>query len=108
MFTEIVNSKRVCLSVYMKNLNSWDYIKYLLTECGFETIQEASSKEYVMKGCRNKVLVYVKFPYYNYAIIIFMNATDHSDQINIKFRETKDYHIHGEEILTKIREIWFL
>lgn len=79
-----------------------------MTECGFKLVQEGSSKEYVMKGCNDRVLIYVKYPDYNHSIIVFMNDRDQSDQIHIKWRETKNFHLHGEDILTKIREIWIL
>lgn len=108
MLTQIVGSKRICLSVYLNQLKSWDYIKDLLTECGFDVIQEGSPKEYVMKGCRDKVLVYVKYLDYNHSVIVFMDDKDQSDQINIEWGDTKKYHLHGEDILTKIRDIWFL
>jgi hypothetical protein len=109
MFTNVVNKKRKCILLYTGHLKSWEYVKYLLIECGFEVVQEASSREYVMRGCNHKVLVYVKYPEENQSIIVFMNDKEDSDQINIKWpKSTKGYHLHGEDILTKIREIWFL
>ena len=104
MFTKIVGRKRVCLPLLMEYYKSWDYIKQTLVECGFDLIKEANPKEYLMKGCKGKIIVYVKYPEKNKSVIVFINDEEESDQISIDWGpSTNDYEVMGEQILTKIR-----
>lgn len=103
MFTKILNGQRQCLDNY-DHINSWSYIKGVLYECGFEETQRATSKEYIMKGCEGKVLIYVKFNTDLECTIVFLNDKDSSSQLKLNW--SRDYRENGDLILEEIRSIW--
>ena len=106
MFTKIKNGKRYCTNHCPIQLISWDYIKEILKESGFEETQKASPSEYIMKGCNGKIIVYVKFTEAFESNLIFLNDSDVSDQLKQDWTENKTFHKNGNEILDRIRALW--
>lgn len=107
MFTKIKNGKRHCTSHFpLQILISWDYIKEILKESGFEVTQNASPSEYIMKGCNDKIIVYVKFTNAFESNIVFLNASDTSDQLKQDWTDEKIFHKNGDKILCSIRTLW--
>lgn len=103
MFTKILNGQRQCLDNY-DQIKSWNYIKGILYECGFEETQRATSKEYIMRGCEGKILIYVKFNSNTESTLVFLNDKDASSQLKLDW--THDYKCNGNLILEEIRSIW--
>ena len=103
MFTKILNGKRYCLENY-DQINSWNYIKGILYECGFEETQRASSKEYIMRGCKGKVLIYVKYTSEKESSLVLLNDKEGSSQLKLNWEE--NYRTNGDMILEAIRLIW--
>lgn len=106
MFTKIKNGKRYCTNHSQIQIVSWDYIKEILKESGFEVIQKASPSEYIMRGCNNKIIVYVKFAEAFESNLILLNESDISDQLKQDWTDDKTFHKNGNEILDRIRELW--
>ena len=70
--------------------------------------QKASSSEYIMKGCEDKIIVYVKFHDLKElnSTIVFLNDQEESDQLKINWSNNKDFATLGDCILDKIRSLW--
>ena len=105
MFTHLSNGKRICIQ-QNQVFPSWEYIKGVLVESGFVLVQEASVSEFVMKGCHNKILVYVKYIDPSESTLVFINDNGKSTQTSIEWGGCWNFHKGGEEILTCIRELW--
>lgn len=107
MYTRIENGKRGCIDpVPQGMLISWDYIKQILIESGFVEVQKASPSEYIMKGCNDKVLVYVKYPKTYDSTLVFLNESDKSNTIKINWEDESKYPLNGDLILEGVREMW--
>ena len=106
MFTKIKNGKRYCTNHCPIQIVSWDYIKEILKESGFEVVQKASPSEYIMKGCNNKIIVYVKFTDAFESNIVFLNESDTADQLKQNWNDEKIFHENGDDILSRIRALW--
>lgn len=107
MYTRILNGKRCCTDPATSGfLNSWDYIKQVLIESGFNEIQTASPSEYIMRGCKDAVLVYVKFPATFKSTIVFLNQNDKSHTIKLEWEDELKFPLNGDQILESIREVW--
>jgi hypothetical protein len=105
MFTEIINDKRECLFPDLY-ISAWDYLKSILDECGFCCEQSASSKEYVMKGCDNLILIYVKFNTNTESKIVFVSQNDQHQSIKVDWSDREQFHINGDFVLFNIRHLW--
>ena len=109
MFTMKKNGKRYCSRYHNIPISAWDYIKEVLKECGFRMFQKASASEYIMKGCEDRIIVYVKFhdiTVHPSSTVILLNDKEKSDQINIKWDNESDFSNHGDLILSRIRTLW--
>ena len=106
MFTQIINGKRRCKSTTDILIASWDYIKEVLKEAGFIEVQTASPSEYIMKGCNNKVLVYVKYTGDADSTLVFLKDKDKSDQLRLSWTNQDSYTQNGNVVLDKVRDIW--
>jgi hypothetical protein len=104
MFTELIDGKRSCVPLAM-DPTPWDYIKGLLRESDFSVAQKANHMEYVMKGCRGKILVYVKFSSVFKSKIIILNTSEHTLAFTIDWGG-RDYREIGEIVLEGVRESW--
>ena len=108
MFTKKKNGKRYCSRYHNIPIHAWDYIKEVLKESGFRVIQKAVSSEYIMKGCEDKIIVYVKF--HNLedktSTLIFLNDQEKSEQLNLDWSKEKDFADNGDKILDMIRHLW--
>ena len=106
MLTRIKNDKRYCLDPAKGMLISWDYIKQVLIESGFQEVQKASPSEYIMRGCNDSVLVYVKFPTTFESSIVFINSSDRSTSMKLNWTNEEDFPENGNQILEGVRGIW--
>jgi hypothetical protein len=107
MYTRIKNGKRCCINpAPLGQLISWDYIKQVLIESGFIEVQTASPSEYIMRGCEGTVLVYVKFPSTYESAIVFLNESEHSNTIRLKWEDESTFAENGDCILEEVRNIW--
>ena len=108
MFTFKKNGKRYCSRYHNIPISAWEYIKEILTECGFSVFQRASDSEYIMRGCEDKIIVYVKFHDIKEltSTLIFLNDQEDSDQLNINWSNQKEFATLGDRILDKIRSLW--
>jgi hypothetical protein len=105
MFTEIKNGKRCCQypSLY---ITPWDYLKAVLNESGFVDQQKASSREYIVKGCDNKILIYVKFNTEEMCKIVFVTECGENQSCDIYWEHRGNFHENGDFVLFNIRQIW--
>ena len=105
MFTQIINGKRQCCSPD-PYITAWNYVKGILNESGFSCVQEASSKEYVMKGCDGKIIVYVKFEEESKSKVVFINQIGTNLDVKLYWEDRKNFQSNGEFILFNIRNLW--
>tara|TARA_Y100001970_G_C13590800_1_gene535451 strand:- start:150 stop:479 length:330 start_codon:yes stop_codon:yes gene_type:complete len=106
MFTKIEKGRRCCIEHSEILVISWDYIKEVLQESGFEVVQKASPSEYIMRGCKGKILVYVKFTSAFEATLVFLNESDESDQLRFDWSDKDKFIKNGDLILSTIRKMW--
>ncbi len=107
MYTRVRNGKRYCTDEVCKGgLSSWDYIKQLLFECGFEEAQKASPREYIMKGCKGTILVYVKYHSSHESSIVFINSKDKTSSIKLNWEDILNYPKNGDMIFEEVRALW--
>jgi len=105
MFTQIINGKRKC-----ERPNShtppWEYIKVVLLDCGFAMEQEGSSKEYIMKGCKDLILIYVKFNTTTQCKVILVSENQTHEQLSLNWTLRSRFRENGEVVLAAIRQVW--
>ena len=106
MFTQIKNGKRKCERPN-SHIQPWDYLKRVLSDCGFAIEQTGSSKEYIMKGCEGQILIYVKFKTDTQAKVIFVSEGDGHDSLSLDWTLRSDFHKNGDRVMSSIRQVWF-
>lgn len=106
MFTQIINGKRKCERPN-PHIHSWDYLKNVLSDCGFSLQQSGSSKEYIMKGCKGQILIYVKFNTDTHCKVIFVSESETHDSLDLDWTLRSRYQENGDLTLVAIRKVWF-
>ena len=106
MFTQIINGKRKCERPN-PHIQSWDYLKGILSDCGFDLKQSATSKEYIMKGCKGQILIYVKFINDTQCKVVFVNKSESHDSLDLYWSLRSKYRDNGDLVLITIRQVWF-
>ncbi len=105
MYTEIKNGKRHCIS----NANlaiSKSYIKSVLQESGFYVVQEAGSSEFIMKGCDDHILIYVKFKDETESNLVILNSSERSSQLKLYWSNHISFTANGNRLLDEVRDLW--
>ena len=105
MFTQIINGKRKCERPN-PHIQSWDYLKGVLSDCGFAMEQTGSPKEYIMKGCGGQILIYVKFDSPAQCKVLFISDGGDNESLHLEWIPSK-YTQNGDLVLTTIRKVWF-
>ena len=106
MFTQIINGKRKC-ELPDPHIHSWDYLKGILSDCGFALKQSASSKEYIMKGCKGQILIYVKFTNDTQCKVVFVSKDESHESLELEWNHRNKYRQNGDLVLISIRQVWF-
>lgn len=106
MFTQIINGKRKSERPN-PHISSWDYLKGILSDCGFALKQSASAKEYIMKGCKGQILIYVKFTNDTQCKVIFVSENGNHDSLELGWNHRDRYRENGDLVLISIRKVWF-
>ena len=106
MFTQIIDGKRKC-DRPSPQVHSWDYLKGVLSDCGFALEQASSSKEYSMKGCKGQILIYVKFTKDTQCKVIFVSENGNHDSLELGWDHRDRYQENGDLVLMSIRQVWF-
>lgn len=106
MVTQIINGKRKCERPD-SHIHPWDYLKGVLSDCGFAIEQNGSPKEYIMKGCEGQILVYVKFKTDTQSKVIFVSESDRHDSLSLDWTLRSNFHNNGDRVMTSIRQVWF-
>jgi len=106
MFTQIIDGKRRCERP-SPHIPSWDYLKGILSDCGFALKQSASSKEYIMKGCKGQILIYVKFNTDTQCKVVFVSKSESHESLELDWNDRTQYRQNGDLVLVAIRQVWF-
>lgn len=106
MFTQVINGKRKC-DRPSPQVKSWDYLKGVLSDCGFAIEQEGSSKEYIMKGCNGQILIYVKFHNDTQCKVILVSENETNESLSLDWNLRSKYSENGDLVMVAIRMMWF-
>ena len=106
MFTQIINGKRKC-EFPNPHIQSWDYLKGVLLDCGFTMEQEGSSKEYIMKGCKGQILIYIKFHTITQCKVILVSENQNHESLSLTWNPRSRFRENGDFVLVAIRQVWF-
>ena len=106
MVTQIINGKRKCERPN-PHIHPWEYLKRVLSDCGFTIEQNGSPKEYIMKGCEGQILVYVKFKTDTQAKVIFVSESDGHDSLSLDWTLRSGFRENGDRVMSSIRQVWF-
>lgn len=106
MFTQIKNGKRKCV-LPVSRIHSWRYLQGVLEDSGFSIEQDASPKEYIMKGCRGQILVYVKFNTDTQCKVLFISESDLHKSLDLDWGDGSEHLQNGDLVLNVIRQLWY-
>jgi|APSaa5957512576_1039674.scaffolds.fasta_scaffold19228_4 hypothetical protein len=105
MFTQRINGKRKCEHPN-PHIHSWDYLKEVLSDCGFAITQSASPKEYIMKGCKGQILIYVKFSTDTQCKVLFVSDDESHQSLDMAWTLRSRFRENGDLVLVTIRQVW--
>ena len=108
MLTKIIKGKRVCRASTVGS----DPALYLITvleEAGFntQTQSKGSGREVVLKGCRDLIVIYLRFDSDMTSLSVFLLTSIKVGEFTLEFDLTKEsLHTIGNKVFDQIRDTW--